>query len=82
MLPSFKLLTGNTHVHSAQKAQQLLQKPANLFAMHLEANTRLLLVSYQLYSVDKLMLYDGRNEGKHFVPHDDLNELIMLTCFF
>jgi len=63
MLPSFKVLTKNTHVHSAQKPQQLRQKPANLFAMHLEANTRLLLVGYQLYSVDKQMLYDGRKEN-------------------
>jgi len=31
--------------------------------MHLEANTRLLLVGYQLYSLDKQMLYDRRNEN-------------------
>jgi hypothetical protein len=62
MLLSFKVLTRNTHVYSAQKVQ-LRQKPANLFAMHLEANTRLLLVGYQLYSVDKQMHYDGKKKN-------------------
>lgn len=50
-------------MQEVRKAQQLQKQTTNLFSVHLEAKTRLLLAGYQLYSVDKQMLYDGRKEN-------------------